>query len=411
MADFTRLTGPSSGFRDPITGEVIGGRAEQLNPVNPADDPLNPALPVGQFGAGTMFDPIQWRPTTGPGRFDPSGFFSSARRGLPYSVGSDWQFQFDPSMSPGAIQGVKDEFWNRYPFRPPAAPSPIRGVLDGLGPLAFMPGGGDDGGGASPPGGGGGATPGGQAPAASPTSDTPTGDTPAVVGEASGAGRSSFEQAIDAAVNGVNSPIGTVGLSALAAGLPGIGTAIAAGAKGLAALGRGFGFGGSHADPSMNMSPEAQTAFAAQRSGERAPISFNRSDEAATGGNPAAGVGPAGSGSGVAGDTGGVGSGQSGPAGAGVAGADSAGPGTGPGEGGPAGDSGAGGPAGDGGDGGPGDGGFRRGGRVPRSTHPRGGKSAWKGAPHFARGGVVSERQARLARIREFERNFGAARV
>jgi hypothetical protein len=48
----------------------------------------------------------------------------------------------------------------------------------------------------------------------------------------------------------------------------------------------------------------------------------------------AAGVGPAGSGSGVPGDVGGVGSGQSGPAGAGVGGPDSsgAGPGAGPGD-------------------------------------------------------------------------------
>jgi hypothetical protein len=435
-------TGP--GFRDPVTGKLIGGTIEQLSPVDPMtkpgaslpypdyggpvegpfkdptgnpmpmpmlpgsgsirtpmppgspyrgapDDPgLNdpggppnivdpvapPPLPIGQSGQGTFFDPVKWRPTIGPGELNPNSFFNSARQGLPYSVGKDWQFEFGPSMAPGDIQNVKDEFWNWYPHRGAAA-SPITSVLDNLpgsSRAGMFPGIGGDPSDTGQPAGG------GSTPAAPPADDATGGapaggrDTPDVVGSATGAGRSGLQDAIDQAVTGINSPTGrglTTAGGLLGAVAPPVGLA-ALGINALGRLGSFFGFG-SHPDPPVG--PRAEDAFQAQREGEReaptAPPTAPPPDVGPPPGPPPGVDVNEGPTAGTGGNSAGANSGETGEGGGDLA----------------------------------------RGGFVPRRTRPVGGSGSWKGAPKFARGGQVAKLPSRAQRVQQFESKFGKAAI
>jgi hypothetical protein len=243
-------------------------------------------------------------------------------------------------------------------------------------------------------------------------------------------GRSGIQAALDAAVNGINSSTGQAALTGLS--FAPYGAIAATGAK-LGAAGLGLlGFGGPRAQPNVlgnlaeqqafenapsiedtntatgggfrGSTPEAQAAFAAQRSGEQnlAPPEVNEAREDAPPAAPPPDVPTVTAPPDVpdisnspdnpedTGGTAGVG-----PSGTGPSGDAPSGPGP-SGGGGSSGDSGAGDEA--------------RGGVVPRRTHPRG---SFRNAPRFAVGGGVpmSERQQRLARIRAFEALHGARAI
>jgi hypothetical protein len=305
-------------------------------------------------------------------------------------VGSDWQFLFDPSMSPADVDRVKNEFWSWYPNR--GRSSPIAGALDSLIPGAGGPGGGGE----TPPGGGVpdmglGPVPGG-VPAPDDTGATTISDSP----QAGFGG-----QAGSTAGSTIGGTIGSVsgGTGGALIGAP-IGASLVTAPLGaMAGKAAGSYFGSKFDTPAIpGITPEAQQAFTAQRAGERAPAGI---------GTPGLGTGMPGPASDVS-EAAGIGAS---PAGSSVGDAGDSGPG----------DSGDGGGSA-GGDGG--DGGFGRGGRVPRRTHPGGSRSAWRGAPRFQAGGgvpaaatyyrtggAVSRPMSRAERVAAFEKHFGTREI
>jgi len=233
-------------------------------------------------------------------------------------------------------------------------------------------------------------------------------------------GRSAIAQALDAAVNGINSPLGQTALDL--ASITGFGAVPAFAGRVAGRLGSFFGFGGPRPEPNVlgnkaeqeafeaappsfrGTTPEAENEFAQQRSGERAPevtvvppeVNEAREDAPPQAPPPSVPDAPPAAPPDVpditeTGDTG-IG-GPSGPGGSG-----------GPGGGAPSGPGGgtASGPSGDSSDA------EALGGSITRRPrHPVMVKGSFKGAPKFSGGGPVSERQARLNRIAAFEKVHG----
>lgn len=220
-----------------------------------------------------------------------------------------------------------------------------------------------------------------------PAPGTPPGSTPPATAEQSPPAESVTFGTQEGPGGKVGSVIGGIlgTLAGSATGIPGIGlvTGLLGKEAGQWAGGKIGGAIGTPA-PTMTDDPAVAAALASQREGERGYISPRANDPndapappgiAPTVSEAAGGTGVSGSTSGPAGEASGTGA-------PGAAAGDS-------------GDAGA-----------PGE--YGRGGRVPRRTNAPG---SFKGAPNFQRGGPVSDRQARMNRIRDFESKHGSVEV